>query len=65
MGGQTGMWLALNAPDRFHKLILCNTAAKIGTPEIWNPRIEAVRKGGMKSISSCRHGALVFRYLSR
>ena len=52
MGGQTGMWLALNAADRFHKLVLSNTAAKIGTPEIWNPRIEAVRKGGMKSIST-------------
>src|SRR5271168_1194306 len=52
MGGQTGMWLALNAADRFHKLVLSNTAAKIGSPEIWNPRIEAVRKGGMKSIST-------------
>jgi 3-oxoadipate enol-lactonase len=52
MGGQTGMWLALNAADRFHKLVLCNTAAKIGTPEVWNTRIEGVRKGGMKSISS-------------
>jgi len=52
MGGQTGMWLALNAPDRFHKLVLCNTAAKIGTPEMWNMRIEGLRKGGMKSISS-------------
>jgi 3-oxoadipate enol-lactonase len=52
MGGQTGMWLALNAADRFHKLVLCNTAAKIGSPEIWNPRIEAVRKSGMKSIST-------------
>jgi 3-oxoadipate enol-lactonase len=52
MGGQTGMWLALNAPTRLHKLILCDTAAKIGTPEMWNSRIEAVRKGGMKSISA-------------
>jgi 3-oxoadipate enol-lactonase len=52
MGGQTGMWLALNAADRLHKLVLCNTAAKIGTPEVWNTRIEGVRKGGMKSISS-------------
>jgi 3-oxoadipate enol-lactonase len=52
MGGQTGMWLALNAKDRFHKLVLCNTAAKIGTLEMWNARIEGVRKGGMKSISS-------------
>jgi 3-oxoadipate enol-lactonase len=52
MGGQTGMWLALNAPTRLHKLILCDTAAKIGTPEMWNSRIEAVQKGGMKSIST-------------
>jgi 3-oxoadipate enol-lactonase len=52
MGGQTGMWLALNAADRLNKLVLCNTAAKIGTPEIWNPRIEAVRTGGMKKIST-------------
>ncbi len=52
MGGQTGMWLALNAADRFHRLVLCNTAAKIGSPEMWNTRIEGVRKGGMKSISS-------------
>jgi 3-oxoadipate enol-lactonase len=52
MGGQTGMWLALNVATRFHKLVLCNTAAKIGTPEMWNGRIEGVRKGGMKSIST-------------
>lgn len=52
MGGQTGMWLALNAATRFHKLVLCNTAAKIGTPEMWNTRIEGVRKGGMNSISA-------------
>ncbi len=51
MGGQTGMWLALNARARLQKLVLCNTAAKIGTPEMWNPRIETVRKSGMKSIS--------------
>jgi 3-oxoadipate enol-lactonase len=51
MGGQTGMWLALNAADRLHKLVLCNTSAKIGTPEMWNPRIETVRNNGMKSIS--------------
>jgi 3-oxoadipate enol-lactonase len=52
MGGQTGMWLALNAPTRLSKLILCDTAAKIGTPEMWNSRIGAVQKGGMKSIST-------------
>jgi 3-oxoadipate enol-lactonase len=52
IGGQTGMWLGLNAAVRLHKLVLSNTGAKIGTPEIWNPRIEAVRKDGTKAISS-------------
>lgn len=52
MGGQTGMWLAINAPGRLHNLVLSNTAAKIGTAEIWSPRIAAVRNGGMESIST-------------
>ena len=51
LGGQTGLWLAGNAPDRLGKLVLCNTAAKIGTPEGWGARIEAVKKGGMASVA--------------
>ncbi len=50
MGGMTGMWLGVHAPDRIGRLVLCNTAAKIGTPEIWNARIAAVEKGGMATI---------------
>lgn len=52
MGGMTGMLLGANAAKHFHKIVLCNTAAKIGTPEIWNARIEAVRKGGMKVVAA-------------
>jgi 3-oxoadipate enol-lactonase len=52
MGGMIGMWLALNAPERLKKLVLSNTAAKIGTVEGWNARIEAVQKNGMKSVAS-------------
>ena len=52
MGGMIGMWLALNAPERLSKLALSNTAAKIGTPEGWNARIDAVQKNGMKSVAS-------------
>lgn len=50
VGGMVGMWLAANAPERIERLVLCNTSAYIGKPEIWNQRIEAVRKGGMASI---------------
>ena len=51
LGGLTAMWLGQHAPERARSLALCSTAAKIGTPETWNTRIETVRKGGMKSIS--------------
>jgi len=52
MGGSTGMWLGTNAPQRLDKLVLCNTSARIGTPEIWNPRMDAVRNGGLQAISN-------------
>ena len=52
MGGMAGMWLGVNAPERIGRLVLANTAAKIGTPEMWNARIDAVRKGGTASIAS-------------
>ena len=51
MGGMIGMWLGMNAPERLYKLVLCNTAAKIGNAEGWNARIGTVRKGGMKSVA--------------
>lgn len=51
MGGMTGMWLGVNAPERFSKLVLCNTAAKIGTDQVWNDRIATVRKSGMAAIT--------------
>jgi 3-oxoadipate enol-lactonase len=52
MGGMIGMWLGIHAPGRLNKLVLCNTGAKIGTPEIWKSRIETVQRGGMKSIAT-------------
>jgi 3-oxoadipate enol-lactonase len=51
MGGMIGMWLALHASQRLKRLVLCNTAAKIGTTEGWNARIETVRTNGMKAIA--------------
>jgi 3-oxoadipate enol-lactonase len=60
MGGMTGMFLGAQASNRFHKIVLCNTAAKIGTPETWNARIKAVREGGMKVVAS----SIVERWLT-
>ena len=42
MGGLIGQWLGINAYERLNRLIVCNTSAKIGSPEVWNPRIETV-----------------------
>ena len=52
IGGQTGMWLGLNAAARLNKLILSSTAAKIGAPELWKARIDTVRQGGTKAVSA-------------
>lgn len=51
IGGLTGMWLGIYAPQRVRKLVLCNTGAHIGSLEMWNARIESVRKGGTKAIA--------------
>lgn len=52
MGGMTGQWLGMHAPERVHKVVLCSTAAKIGNAETWNARIDTVRRLGMKAISA-------------
>ena len=50
MGGMIGQWLGVNAPERVPRLALANTAAKIGTADLWNARIGTVEKGGMAAI---------------
>lgn len=52
IGGLTGQWLGIHASERLSKLILCNTAMKIGNSEGWNTRIEAVQENGLDSIVS-------------
>jgi 3-oxoadipate enol-lactonase len=51
IGGMTGMWLAVNAPQRLQNLVLSNTAPKIGKLDTWNERIRAVREGGTKAVA--------------
>jgi 3-oxoadipate enol-lactonase len=51
MGGLIGQWLGINASKRFEKIILSNTAAKIGNTEGWNQRIDYVSKNGLESIT--------------
>lgn len=51
LGGATAQAFALAFPDRIDRLILANTAARIGSAEGWSQRIAAVRAGGMAGIA--------------
>jgi 3-oxoadipate enol-lactonase / 4-carboxymuconolactone decarboxylase len=51
IGGIIGQYLAINHPNRLEKLILSNTAPKIGTDETWNTRINKVKNEGIASIT--------------
>ena len=50
MGGHTGLWLGIHAGSRFNAIAVCNSAAKIGTPQGWNERAAMVREGGQASM---------------
>lgn len=52
LGGTTGQWLVLHAPERLLTLTLADTAARLGTVEGWQSRIEAVQAGGTASIAA-------------
>ena len=52
VGGLIAQTLALQHPQRVSALLLTNTAARIGVPETWRARIEAVETGGMMAIVS-------------
>jgi 3-oxoadipate enol-lactonase len=60
MGGSIGIHLGSHAPQRFHKLVLCNTAAKFGTAETWNARIQAVQAGGINAVA----GSVIERWFT-
>ena len=51
MGGMTGQWLGIHQQQRLIKLVLANTAARIGTPEAWNARAAQVRANGMDGVA--------------
>lgn len=51
MGGLTGQWLAIHQPERFYRVIVCNTAAKIGQEQAWLDRAKLVREQGLQPIS--------------
>ncbi len=60
VGGMIVTGLAAARPDLVRGLVLCDTAHKIGTAEMWNARIAAIEEGGVASIS----GAILQRWFA-
>jgi len=51
MGGIIGLWLGIHAADRVQRLIIANSAAKIGTAEGWRSRAAQVAENGMDGVA--------------
>lgn len=59
LGGMTAMWLAVNHPNRFDALIVCNSSSKVA-PRPWDDRAQLVRAKGMDAIAD----AVIERFYS-
>ncbi len=51
LGGLVALWLGINAPERINGLVLANTAARIGSRDMWDQRIVSAREAGMESLA--------------
>lgn len=56
LGGLTGMWLSVHAPERVGSLVLASTAARIGNALLWQERIELVGTSGVASLAEAAMG---------
>jgi 3-oxoadipate enol-lactonase len=52
IGGMIAQNLAAKRPDLVRALVLMDTAAKIGTPEMWQARMDAIRKDGITALAA-------------
>ena len=52
IGGMIAQGLAAERLDLVRAMVLSNTAAKIGTPEMWQERMAAVREGGIEALET-------------
>lgn len=51
IGGMIAQGLAVKRLDQVRAMVLSNTAAKIGTAEMWQDRIATVRSGGIEALA--------------
>lgn len=51
VGGMIAQGLAARQPKRVRGLVLCDTAHRLGTEEMWDQRIRAVQEGGIEALA--------------
>uniref|UniRef100_UPI002493098C 3-oxoadipate enol-lactonase n=1 Tax=Pseudophaeobacter arcticus TaxID=385492 RepID=UPI002493098C len=51
VGGMVAQGLATKRLDLVRTMVLSNTAAKIGTHDIWNSRFDLIREDGMEAVA--------------
>lgn len=51
IGGLTALWLGVHAPDRVDRLVLANTAARVGSVEFWAERFRVVEADGVGALA--------------
>ena len=51
IGGMISMWVAVHAPERVDRLVLCATSAQLGPREAWVERAATVRAEGVGAIA--------------
>ncbi|MGZ8635074.1 MAG: 3-oxoadipate enol-lactonase [Solirubrobacteraceae bacterium] len=56
LGGMVGMWMAINAPQRIDRLVLCCTSANLGPAQMWADRAATVRAEGVEAIADAGIG---------
>lgn len=61
IGGMIAQGLAVKRLDLVRGMVISNTAARIGTAEIWQERIASVRSGGIESLAD----AVMERWFSK
>lgn len=61
LGGLIAIDFALSHPGRLSALVLCDTAPKIGTAEMWNKRIESIQAQSLEAMGE----AILSRWFSQ
>lgn len=61
IGGMIAQGLAVKRPDLVRAVVLSNTAAKIGTVEMWQGRLDTLAQGGIEALAD----AVMERWFSK